>query len=127
MPNRSSQRKLPRDVNQRAKSIVDQTMSEEAPKPHTTDDGMNPAAVALGRLGGRKGGKARAAKLRKAQLSEIAKKAARSRWNRRGLPGDSQQDERLILPAEPAIVRRAPLPARPPVSQWFAVVVGSTA
>jgi hypothetical protein len=40
----------------------------------------NPAAVALGRLGGLKGGKARARKLSPAKRIEIAKKAAKSRW-----------------------------------------------
>lgn len=40
----------------------------------------NPAAVELGRLGGLKGGKARAAKLTKEERSEIARKAARARW-----------------------------------------------
>jgi hypothetical protein len=44
----------------------------------------NPAAVALGRLGGKKGGLARAAKLTKAQRSAIAKKAARARWGKKG-------------------------------------------
>jgi hypothetical protein len=83
MPNRSSKRKLPRDVNQRAHAIGELATSEAAAEPQT-DDGKNPAAVALGRLGGLKGGKARAAKLSKAKLTEIAKKAARSRWNRRG-------------------------------------------
>ena len=50
--------------------------SEEpkAPRP------KNPAAVELGRLGGRKGGKARAAKLSAKKRSEIARKAARARW-----------------------------------------------
>jgi hypothetical protein len=42
----------------------------------------NPAAVALGRLGGLKGGKARAAKLSPAERAEIAQKAARARWNK---------------------------------------------
>lgn len=42
----------------------------------------NPAAVALGRLGGRKGGKARALKLTAKQRSDIASKAARARWNK---------------------------------------------
>lgn len=42
----------------------------------------NPAAVALGRLGGRKGGKARALKLTAKQRSEIASKGARARWNK---------------------------------------------
>lgn len=42
----------------------------------------NPAAVALGRLGGLKGGKARAKKLSSAKRKEIAKKAAKARWNK---------------------------------------------
>jgi hypothetical protein len=42
--------------------------------------GKNFAAVALGRIGGLKGGKARAARLSKSKRSEIAKKAARARW-----------------------------------------------
>ena len=44
------------------------------------DDGKNPAAIALGRLGGKKGGKARAEKLTPEQRREIAKKAAATRW-----------------------------------------------
>jgi len=84
MPKRSSKKKRPRDPNQLAKSIVDEAVGdvpeeEEAP----VDEGKNPAAVALGRLGGLKGGKARAAKLTKKQRSEIAKKAARARWEKR--------------------------------------------
>ena len=43
----------------------------------------NPAAVALGRLGGLKGGKARAEKLSAKKRSAIAKKGARARWNAR--------------------------------------------
>ena len=43
----------------------------------------NPAAVALGRLGGRKGGKARAEKLTPEQRKEIARKAARARWDKK--------------------------------------------
>ena len=43
----------------------------------------NPAAVALGRMGGLKGGKARAEKLSAKKRSEIAKKAARARWGTR--------------------------------------------
>jgi hypothetical protein len=46
------------------------------------DEGKDPAAVALGRKGGLKGGKARAAKMTKKQRSESAKKAARARWKR---------------------------------------------
>lgn len=49
-------------------------------KPLATE-GKNPNAVALGRLGGLKGGKARAEKLTSEQRKEIARKAAKSRWN----------------------------------------------
>ena len=49
-----------------------------------TPDGKNPNAVALGRLGGMKGGKARAAKLTRERRQEIARKAAQARWQRRG-------------------------------------------
>jgi hypothetical protein len=48
----------------------------------TTDKEKNPAAVALGRLGGLKGGKARANKLTAEQRSAIAKKAAAKRWGK---------------------------------------------
>lgn len=43
-------------------------------------DEKNKAAQELGRLGGLKGGKARAEKLTKEQRSEIARKAANARW-----------------------------------------------
>jgi len=76
MPERS--RTKSSDFNQLAKSIVEQATSEQPKK--SADEGKNPAAVALGRLGGLKGGKARAAKLTKEQRSEIAKKAAQKRW-----------------------------------------------
>ncbi|NQT35847.1 MAG: hypothetical protein HQ581_00070 [Planctomycetes bacterium] len=85
MPKRSSKKKRPRDANQLAKVIVDEA-TDEAPDvaedDPPVDDGKNPAAVALGRLGGKKGGKARAAKLTKEERSEIARKAARARWGR---------------------------------------------
>jgi hypothetical protein len=70
----------PRDLAQMAKAIVDESTSEEpTPDPNA---GKNPAAVELGRLGGLKGGKARAEKLTAEQRSEIAKKAAATRWKR---------------------------------------------
>jgi len=46
-----------------------------------TEDGKDPAAVALGRKGGLKGGKARAAKLSPAKKRAIAKRAAKARWS----------------------------------------------
>lgn len=66
------------DLNTLAYRIVQAATAEE--KPADPDSGKNPAAVALGKLGGSKGGKARAAKLSARRRSEIAKKAARARW-----------------------------------------------
>jgi hypothetical protein len=78
MPNRSSKPKRPRDTNQLAKFITELATGEiEMPK---TDEGKDPAAVALGRKGGLKGGKARAESMTAKQRAEIAKKAAKSRW-----------------------------------------------
>ena len=70
----------PRDLNSLAKMIVDEaTTPLDAPeRSGTTKD---PAAVALGRRGGLKGGKARAAKLSPEERSAIAKKAAAARWS----------------------------------------------
>jgi hypothetical protein len=80
MPDRS--RKRPRDLNAPAASIVrDSTDDDKADE--LADDGKDPAAVALGRKGGLKGGKARAAKLTPEQRSEIAKSAAQARWSAR--------------------------------------------
>lgn len=75
MQKRSSKLKRPTDVNQLAKSIVDEATGESV-----NQDGKNAAAVALGRLGGMKGGKARAAALTSKERTEIAKKAAAIRW-----------------------------------------------
>jgi hypothetical protein len=80
MPKRSSKRKRPTDINQLAAHIVAQSTGQTQPKPAPAD-GKNPAAVALGRLGGLKGGKARAAKLSPTKRKEIARKAAKTRWN----------------------------------------------
>ena len=71
-------RKRPRDPNQLAKLIVDIATGETDDAPE--DDGKDPAAVALGRKGGLKGGKARASKLTPEQRSEAAKRAALARW-----------------------------------------------
>lgn len=68
--------KKPADVNAMAAAIVGDATEDKEPE----DDGKNPAAVALGRLGGLKGGKARAAKLSAKRRTEIAKKAAETRW-----------------------------------------------
>jgi hypothetical protein len=73
MPKRSS-----KDINETAFSIVQQVTGQSPPKPE-----KNPAAVALGRLGGAKGGKARARALSQEKRREIAQKAAISRWSRK--------------------------------------------
>lgn len=79
MPERS--RKRPRDPNQLAKLIVDIAAGEADDK--SADTGKNPAAVTLGRLGGQRGGRARADKLSAAQRKRIAVKAARARWGKK--------------------------------------------
>jgi hypothetical protein len=78
MPKRSSK---PRDLNAMAAAIVAQATDEDdqGDDPY---EGKNPAAVELGRLGGKKGGKARASKLTPEQRSAIARKAAAARWKR---------------------------------------------
>ena len=85
-------KKLPRDLNSRAAQIV--ALSTGQPVPGLTKKEeilnplappakqKNPAAVELGRLGGLKGGKARAEKLSKKKRSEIAKLAAAARWKK---------------------------------------------
>jgi hypothetical protein len=73
--------KRPKDPNQRAKRIVDIATGET--EDENPDQGKNAAAVALGKLGGKKGGKARAAKLSAEKRKEIAKKAAQSRWKKK--------------------------------------------
>ncbi len=80
MPERSS--KKPTDINKLAKFIVDETTTEELLQK-AVEDGKNPAAVMLGRLGGLKGGKARSQKLSSEQRSQIAQKAAKARWSNR--------------------------------------------
>lgn len=67
-------------VVQEATADADDTPATEEKPLDTT--GKNPNAVALGRLGGRKGGKARAAKLTPERRREIAQKAAQARWRK---------------------------------------------
>ena len=74
------------DHQQLARKVLDSIVPDAESKVANvtnTGDGKNPAAVALWRLVGKKGGPARAKKLSKARRSEIAKKAAQSRWKKR--------------------------------------------
>jgi hypothetical protein len=73
-----------RDFMEVAREVVEHAIGEhmngsplELPEDH-----RNPRAVALGRMGGQKGGKARAAKLSSKQRSKIARHAAKERWSR---------------------------------------------
>src|ERR1700722_17642191 len=76
MPKRSSK---PRDLNAMAAAIVAQGTDPDD-KGDDPYEGKDPAAVELGRKGGRKGGKARAEKLTAEERSEQARAAARARW-----------------------------------------------
>lgn len=69
------------DLNQMAYAIVQAATDESEPVEEPTT--KNPHAVALGRLGGLKGGKARKAALTPARRKEIAKKAILARWNKK--------------------------------------------
>jgi hypothetical protein len=85
MPKRSSIVGRPQDESQLAKSIVDELtidIDELTPNEPESKPEKNLAAVALGRLGGLKGGKARAAKLSPTKRKAIAKKAAQARWSK---------------------------------------------
>ena len=82
-------KKRPTDINLRARQIVEEAIGEPLTEKPTQEPTItqparekNSAAVALGRLGGLKGGKARAEKLSPEQRKEIAKKAAEKRWSK---------------------------------------------
>ena len=81
MPKRSDKPyDKPRDPNQLAKLILDIATGEAPPDPPSVKD---PAAVALGRKGGLKGGKARADSMTPERRAEVAKKAADARWGKK--------------------------------------------
>lgn len=69
---------MKKDLNLNAKSIVDIATGEV----EKAKEEKNPAAVSLGRLGGLKGGKARAESLTPERRKEIAQIAAKKRWNK---------------------------------------------
>jgi hypothetical protein len=74
--------KTPQDINQLAAFIAEQATSDSKPDL-PAEPQKNQAAVELGRLGGQKGGKARAEKLTPEQRKEIAQKAAKARWGKK--------------------------------------------
>ena len=81
MPRRSSRGK-DHDFTTVARRVVEQSIGEKLSGEPLDDPnkGKNPAAVALGKLGGAKGGRARAEALSARKRKAIAKKAARARW-----------------------------------------------
>jgi hypothetical protein len=79
MADERKHRKRPSDINLIASQIVEEATQGE---PTTKSPEKNPAAVALGRLGGLKGGLARAKKLSQKERTEIARKAAKVRWSK---------------------------------------------
>ena len=86
MDERSSKRKKrDHDFSVTAFRVVAEAIADADDTPATEEMpldtmGKNPNAVALGRLGGKKGGKARADKLTPERRSEIARRAAQVRW-----------------------------------------------
>jgi len=69
------QKRSSKDINEAAFSVVQQATGQTPLKPM-----KNPAAVALGRLGGKKGGKVRASRLSTEEKKRIAQLGARARW-----------------------------------------------
>jgi hypothetical protein len=83
MPERSKTRdRRPRDPNQRAFQIIMEATGQLPKTEPPTEPAKNPHAVALGHLGGLKGGIARAAALGPRKRSQIAAKAAKARWGK---------------------------------------------
>ena len=74
-------KKRSRDISEIAAFVVRAT-TEEIPEEKSTDN-KNPNAVALGKLGGAKGGLVRASKLSTERKTEIARKAAETRWGKK--------------------------------------------
>jgi hypothetical protein len=84
MEKKPRKKKREHDFAVTAFRVVQEATKETGPESEETEpelvEGKNPHAVALGRLGGIKGGKARASKLTPEQRKEIARKAAQARW-----------------------------------------------
>jgi len=85
MPKRTSKKSKPTDISQLSRTIVEEATGESLtdqplPKEPAKDPAhkKNPNAVALGKLGGKKGGDACAKKLSPEQRKAIAQKAARA-------------------------------------------------
>lgn len=85
MPDRSRKKRRGEDVNQAAKRVVNEATDKDSCMPdeaEPTEVERRQAAKILGRMGGKKGGKARAEKLTPEQRTEIARLAAQARWRK---------------------------------------------
>ena len=80
MPTNPRKHRKNEDINEAAFRVVREATEKHDPEAKA----KNPAAVALGRLGASKGGKARAAKLSAKKRAAIARKAAQARWKPKG-------------------------------------------
>jgi hypothetical protein len=81
-----SRKQKPEDINQIAHRMT-QYIVDAGTEPDLSDDDIRKRlARALGKLGGLKGGPARAAKMTDAERRESASKAARARWAKRDQP-----------------------------------------
>ena len=79
----NSRKKRPRDFSQAAKLVVDIATGQVEDRPLTPEEqGKSAKAVARGKAGGLKGGRARALKLNAEQRAEIARLAAQTRWKK---------------------------------------------
>ena len=78
----TKKKKRDHDFAVNAFRVVQEATKEPELETEPKIEGKNPHAVALGRLGGLKGGKARASKLTPEQRKEIARKAAQKRWGK---------------------------------------------
>jgi hypothetical protein len=74
--------RMPRDINQLAHKTLMIAIGEDVEPEPKPVEGKNPAAVALGKLGGPKGGKARWKGVSKKKRSEVTRKAATARWSK---------------------------------------------
>jgi hypothetical protein len=85
MPSRSGKKIKDHDFTTVALNIVQRTIGEkiDGSPLDDPDAGKNPHAVAMGKLGGAKGGKARAANLSARKLKAIGKKGAEARWGKK--------------------------------------------
>ena len=86
MDKNNPRKKRPRDPVERAKSVFDEAVGDAPPEsPPPQRSPVSEAASILGKLGGSKGGLARARNLTEAERSEAARRAAQARWTKKNV------------------------------------------